>query len=245
MKQQTRFTTFLTFLAAILCLSVSLSIESEFYGRFLASILGEDRYLWLPILAAVTVQIARLATSWNSASFAARDLEQQATANLRISGTIALYETVEVTLFGIAYLQPQQAAAFILFGCFFVWVSFALEIILVRSLASHRTESGTVAGIVSNEMESRLEQLERSFETVRSVPSAANGTPRNGKRNGHAPKMERSRVNADNLERNILEEMERRSSNDENTSMQAIADAVGCSKSTVHRILHNAELGQN
>lgn len=221
MKQATRF---ITFLAAGLCLAVSLSIETDFYSRFLGSILGEGRFLWLPVLSAVTVQVARLATSWNSASFASRDMVQQATANLRISGTIATYETIEVTLFGLAYLQGGTAAAFVLFGSFFVWVSFALEIILVRSLNPKTIPSTT--------------SQEQPAEQPSQVSGTSGGTSTERKRSKVGPSRERSaKRSTEELEAAIREEAERRQRSGEVRSMQRIADAVGCSKTTVFRVL--------
>lgn len=209
-----------TFLAAGLCLAVSLAIESEFYRRFLGSIMGQERYLWLPILAAATVQISRLATSWNSASFAARGMQSQATGNLRISAAIAVYETFEISIFGTVYLMESGAwAAFLLFGSFFVWVSFFLEIILVRSLTPSETPR-------EMKLKQQVLQLRNDLKTI--VGTSTNGQGKR-KRNGQGKRSkEAERSLETKIRAKLIEEPE--------LSNQALADLVNCSKTTAWRI---------
>lgn len=224
MKQKT---VFITFLAAALCLLVSLNIEAEFYARFLSSILGEGRFGWLPLLSAITVQVARLATSWNSATFAARGMKQQANSNLGISGTIATYETVEICLFGVAYLDGGTAAAFVLFGCFFVWVSFALEIILTRALQP-RTDPAPVSEHQTAAVAKEIEALKQRLDSIGSY------RPDRRKKNGAARETAEKRGNWEPL---VMAEYERRVATGESVAYQAIATAVGCNKTTAFRIL--------
>jgi hypothetical protein len=231
MKQTTKF---LTFTAAALCLAVSLNIEAEFYGRFLASILGEGRFAWLPLLAAVTVQVARLATSWNSASFSARGMVREARENLRISGTIAIYETVEISLFGIAYLGLETASAFILFGCFFVWVSFALEIILTRAL-----QPAVAVPVVAPVPVSQGTGVLLEIDALRQRLDALGGATQDRRKKARPSKQTTKgrEVPGGNWADAVKEEYNRRLVAGEPVSYQAIATAIGCNKTTAFRIL--------
>jgi hypothetical protein len=153
---------------------------------------------------------------------------QQATANLRISGTIAIYETVEVTLFGLAYLEGGTAGAFVLFGSFFVWVSFALEIILVRSLNPKTIPSGT----------SQAEQPAPETGTAVQTSGTSQAERRERPRPGGGPSRDRSTKHAkQDLPLAILEAKERIAATGQRPSYQAIADLVGCSKTSVSRVL--------